>query len=203
VATSLQFSGPKLVHDVDVARYARACPAGSVTQGVYFQYLRSAVEAECGKDERLYAGLSRRDWTAFRRYSLRDFMCLAVNAAQLAHPKEALSEGLRRLGRLAYPSLAATMAGRVVLYAFGERLENVVKALPKAYAISVPGTVVETYELGPTHYRITMKNVYNFVDTYHLGVLEGAVLAMGFQPRITVTVGERLCDAEFQGGWEE
>jgi uncharacterized protein (TIGR02265 family) len=138
---------------------------------------------------------------AFRKYPMRDFMRLSVNAARIAHGGDALSEGLRRVGWLAFQSFSATMAGRVVLFAFGERLENVIWALPKAYEVSVPGAVIETEELGPRRYRIRMQNLYNFVDTYHLGVLEGAILAMGFQPTIAVTVGERICDATFEGGW--
>src|SRR5689334_889273 len=103
------FAGPKLVHDVDVERYIRACPADATTQGTFFRYLCDALEKTHGGDERLYTGLSRRDWTIFRKYPLRDFMTLVVNAARIAFPGEAMSEGLRRMGRLAYPSFAATM----------------------------------------------------------------------------------------------
>ena len=38
-------------------------------------------------------------------------MHLVVNAARILHPKEAISEGMRRVGWLAYPSFAATMGG--------------------------------------------------------------------------------------------
>ena len=201
MAESIEFEGAKLVHDVDVARYLRLCPAGSTTQGTFFQFIRAEVEARCGTDARLFEGLARREWTAFKKYPLHEFMVLSVNAARLAYGEEAMSEGLRRIGRLAYPSFAATMAGRVVLYAFGDRLEHMVRALPKAYAISVPGTRLEVEELGPRRYRIVMCDVYNFVDTYHLGVLEGAILGMGHQPKISVHVDERHCDAVFEGGW--
>jgi uncharacterized protein (TIGR02265 family) len=201
VARAFAFSGPKLTHDVDVDRYLRACPPSATTQGTYFRYLRDSIEAAFGANPRLVEGLETTEWVAFRKYPMRDFMLLSINAARIAYAGEALSEGLRRLGWLAFQSFSATMAGRVVLFAFGERLENVIWALPKAYAVSVPGAVIETEELGPRRYRITMKNLYNFVDTYHLGVLEGAVLAMGFQPAINVTVGEKLCDAVFEGGW--
>jgi uncharacterized protein (TIGR02265 family) len=201
VAKALDFRGPKLTHDIDVDRHLRACPSESTTQGVFFRYIRDSIEADFGASPRLLAGLETADWMAFRKYPMRDFIRLSVNAARIAHTGEALSEGLRRLGWLAFQSFSTTMAGRVVLFAFGERLENMISALPKAYAVSVPGAVIETEELGPRRYRITMKNLYNFVDAYHLGVLEGAILAMGFQPTITVRAGDRLCDAIFEGGW--
>jgi uncharacterized protein (TIGR02265 family) len=201
MAQAIEYSGPKLTHEIDVERYLRACPPHATTRGTFFKYVREAVEKKIGADPRLLTGLTNTDWMAFRKYPLREFMQLSVNAARIAHGEEAISEGLRRVGWLAFPSFAATMAGRVVLFAFGERLENVVSAMPKAYLVAVPGTVVETEELGARLYRVTMRNVYNFVDTYHLGVLEGAVLAMGYQPLITVEVGERPCDAVFEGGW--
>jgi uncharacterized protein (TIGR02265 family) len=201
MAPPLEFTGPTLTHEVDVDGYLSACPAQATTRGTFFRFLRDAIEEQVGADPRLLEGLANTEWTAFRKYPLRDFMQLSVNVARIVHAGEAISEGLRRVGRLAFPSLAATMAGRVVLFAFGERLENVIMALPKAYAVSVPGTRIETTELGPQRYRITMRSVHNFVDTYHLGVLEGAVLAMGQQPRIDVQVGDRPCDAVFEGGW--
>lgn len=94
------------------------------------------------------------------------------------------------------------MAGRVVLFAFGERLENMVNAIPKVYAITVPGSHVEVETVRPAVYRFLYRGVHSFVDTYHLGVLEGAVLEMGFTPRISVRTGQRICDADFEGGWE-
>ncbi len=201
MAQAIEYTGPKLTHDVDVERYVRACPSGATTQGTFFRFLREAVEKRIGPNPRLLEGLRNTEWTAFRKYPLRDFMQLSLNAARVAYGRDALSEGLRRVGWLAFPSFAATMAGRVVLFAFGERLENVISTLPKAYAVAVPGTVVEIQQLGPRRYRATMRNAYNFVDTYHLGVLEGAALALGHQPRITVKLGERPCDAVFEGGW--
>lgn len=66
-------------------------------------------------------------------------MRLAHNGAKLAYLRLALSDGLRRIGWMSYPSFAATMAGRVVLFALGESLEDVVRAAPKAYGIGLPG----------------------------------------------------------------
>lgn len=198
----MQHELPTLSHDVDVARYIRACPADIMTQGTFFRYLRGAVEKKRGPTDALFAGLARRDWTQFGRYPLRDFMQLAVNAARVMHADVAISEGLRRVGRLAYPSFASTMAGRVVLFAFGDELENMVNAIPKVYALTVPGSHVEVQMVAPAEYRFLYRGVHSFVDTYHLGVLEGAVLEMGFTPRISVLMGQRICDADFGGGWE-
>jgi uncharacterized protein (TIGR02265 family) len=128
-------------------------------------------------------------------------MRLVVNAARILHPKEAISEGMRRVGWFAYPSFAATMAGRVVLFAFGDTLDHVVRAVPKAYAISVPDAQVTLTEQTDRHFRVEFRGVHCFVDTYHRGVLEGAIWCHGFDPTIVVTAGARICDADMVADW--
>lgn len=190
-------SGP-----IDAEAYIRACPARATTLGTFFHHVREAVvERTGGTQDRLFAGVSRDRWISFRKYELREFMRLLVNAAGILHADQPLGEGLRRLGWLAYPSFASTMAGRVVLFALGEGLEEMAEALPKAYALGVPEAHVESKKLGPRHYLIRLSDVHCFVDTYHLGVIEGAFTARHVVPRIVVRLGKRSCDAEFEGTW--
>jgi uncharacterized protein (TIGR02265 family) len=129
-------------------------------------------------------------------------MRLAHNGAILAFPRSALSEGLRRMGWMSYPSFAATMAGRVVLFALGETLVDVVRAAPKAYAIGLPGATVTSREIAPQRWRFELRDVYSFVDSYQYGVLEGAVLAFSRKPRVRIRRMARLCDADFDVQWE-
>jgi uncharacterized protein (TIGR02265 family) len=140
-------------------------------------------------------------WTPFLSYPLRDFMHLAVNAAGILHPSEPLAEGLRRVGWLAYPSFASTMAGRIVLFAFGEKLEHVVQATPRIFAVTVPGMEVTIVDRGPRHARMRFQRVYCFADCFMRGVIEGTVWCHGFEPNITVTLDSRPSDAEFFAQW--
>ena len=105
------------------------------------------------------------------------------------------------MGRLAYPSFASTMAGRVVLFALGEGLEQMAEALPKAYALGLHDARVEVERLGPRHYLVRYANAHCFVDTYQLGVIEGAFIAQRVVPNIIVRPGKRICDAELEGKW--
>ena len=109
--------GAVLEQPIDVARYLRMCPSTAETQGTFFQHVRDAVEKQLGTvPAELMRDLPARHWLAFRRYPLREFMQLTVNAAALLHPALPTAEAIRRVGRIAYPSFAATMAGRVVLF---------------------------------------------------------------------------------------
>jgi uncharacterized protein (TIGR02265 family) len=197
------FFTPAFTEEVPLDRYLAACPANAVTRGTFFLHVRDHVAKELGQlPDTLFEGVSRRSWLPFHTYPLREFMRMAHNGARLAYPRMATSDGLRRIGWMSYPSFAATMAGRVVLFAFGDRLEDVVKAAPKAYGIGLPGATVTSREVGPQHWRFSLRDVYSFVDAYHYGVLEGTVLAFSRVPHIRLRLLGRASDADFDVRWD-
>jgi uncharacterized protein (TIGR02265 family) len=193
---------PSLIHSIEVERYLKACPLDETTQGVFLQYIRDEVVKRMGSaPPKLFEGLPRNRWVPFLKYPLRELMHLVVNAARVLHPKQPLAEGIRRVGWFAYPSFAATMAGRVVLFAFGETVEDVIRSLPKAYSICIPEAEASVKDYDDGHLHVELRNVHCFVDTYHRGVLEGALWYHGFDPSVEVTAGPRLCDANLVANW--
>jgi uncharacterized protein (TIGR02265 family) len=197
------FFTPAFTEEVSLERYLAGCPVDGTTRGTFFLHVRDHVTKELGRvPEALFDGVTRRSWLPFNAYSLRDFMRLAHNGARLAYPRLPTSDGLRRIGWMSYPSFAATMAGRVVLFAFGDQLEDVVRAAPKAYGVGLPGATVTSRELAPQHWRFSLRDVYSFVDAYHYGVLEGAVQAFNRVPLIRLRLLGRPSDADFDVRWE-
>ena len=193
---------PSLIHSIEVERYLKACPVDETTQGVFLQYIRDEVVIRTGSaPPKLFEGLPRDRWVPFLKYPLRELMHLVVNAARVLHPKQPLAEGIRRIGWFAYPSFAATMAGRVVLFAFGETVDDVVRSLPKAYSVCIPEAEASVKDYDDGHLHVELRNVHCFVDTYHRGVLEGALWFHGFEPSVEVTAGPRLCDADLVADW--
>ena len=148
----------------------------------------------------MYEGIADRRWVVFKTYPLRDFMRLALNAARILNATVPLSEALRRLGRTAFPSLRATMAGRVVLYALGNRLEDAFRNAPRAYKMVLPQAEV-IVDVRDWSGSIELRRVYNFATSYHFGVFEGTIAEYGFQPRIRIRPGRRWCDATFDVDW--
>jgi uncharacterized protein (TIGR02265 family) len=128
-------------------------------------------------------------------------MRLVVNASRILYPAVPLSEGLRRIGRTAFPSLRSTMAGRAVLFALGNRLEDAFRNAPKAYKLVLPQADV-TVDVGDRRGRIELRGVYNFPTSYHFGVFEGTIAEHGYTPRIHTTPGKRWCDATFDVTWQ-
>jgi uncharacterized protein (TIGR02265 family) len=197
-----EFCTPSWSDDVSLEQYLAACPSSAETLGTFFTHVRDLVEQATGSvPDTLFEGVSKRHWVPFRAYSLRDFMRMAHMAARLVYPDRPLSDGLRRIGWRSYPSFAATMAGRVVLFALGDDLEAVVRASPKAYGIGLPGAKVAAHELDARHWRYEMQGVFSFVDSYHYGVLEGAILAFSRVPDIRLRRLDRSSDAEFDVRW--
>jgi uncharacterized protein (TIGR02265 family) len=197
------FFTPTFADEVSLDRYLVACPADATTRGTFFLHVRDHVAKELGRvPDALFDGIARRAWLPFHTYSLREFMRLAHNGARLAYARLPTSDGLRRIGWMSYPSFAATMAGRVVLFAFGDQLEDIVKAAPKAYGVGLPGATVTSRELGPRHWRFSLRDVYSFADAYHYGVIEGAVLAFSREPHIRLRLLGRPCDADFDVRWQ-
>jgi uncharacterized protein (TIGR02265 family) len=196
------FEEPRYDVDVDVQAYLRECPRGATTRGAFFTSVRDFAHRKLKSlPNELFAGVSRKRWVPFSSYSLAEFMALVVNAAGLVYGDVALGEGLRRLGWISYESFAATMAGRVVLFALGEGLEQVVLAVPKAYALTVPGSQVSVSRRGDRDWLIEMRHVPSFPDCYHAGVLEGAVRAHGFEPDLVLRRQARLSDVDFRVRW--
>jgi uncharacterized protein (TIGR02265 family) len=196
------FIAPDFLAPISLEQALHACPVKATTLGTFFQFIHTslkkrptdAVRAAC-------EGQPTLRWVPFKQYPLRDFMRLAYHAVDALYPEMPRGEGLRRIGWMSYPSFASTMAGRVVLFAFGQRMEDVFSAGPKSYRLGLPNAAVVSRRLGERHYRLEMREVHSFAETYHCGVVEGVILAHGSKPDVRVRRYARSCDVDFDVGW--
>jgi uncharacterized protein (TIGR02265 family) len=198
--TAGPFERPVLNPRVDVDAHLRACPPTATTRGTFFQFLVDVVHDKRHRAD-IFDGVGSRRWVPWNNYPLIDFMRMAINVVRILHRERAVGEGLRSIGRMAYPSFANTMAGRVILHAFGDDIDAMMLAVPRAYAVSVSHLKVTSTRLGPRHWQVQMRDVFNFVETYHLGVLEGALLARGVTPNMQIRRHARPCDLDFDVQW--
>ena len=200
--SALPFEPPDFAAPIDIDAQLQACPAIATARGTFFQYVSDLALKQTGTlPPGLFEGVSARRWTAWNTYPLTDFMRLAVNAARLAFPREPLREGLRRVGWTAYPSFASTMAGRVVVFAFGDDIDAMLQAIPRAYSVSLRGAEARSRRVGPGHWEVELRGVHNFADCYQVGVLEGAVRARGGSPRIRIRRLPRPSDLDLEVRW--
>ena len=145
---------------------------------------------------------ARPRYLPFIDYPLREYMDLLVQAAGALHPREPLRNGLRRIGRLAYPTLAGTLIGRAIFGIAGRNFGTVLSLASRAYSVSLKPGDVELVERSEGRGVVHLRNLWNFPDSYQVGVFEGALIAVGVRGKVLVRVLSR-CDADFEVTWDD
>lgn len=187
------FVRPDFSAPLDVDAYLSTVPARATVKGMFFQDIVDALR-DVGKER---AGVR---YHAFHDYSLRDFMVFLVDAARELHPDVPTREGLRRIGQKAYPVFADTRLGKVVFGVLGSNLAVIMKMAAKGYALSLNVGRAETLDSGNSHTRIHLKEIYCFIDSYQVGVFEGAILAAKRTPDVSMRLISNS-EAELLAQW--
>jgi uncharacterized protein (TIGR02265 family) len=195
-----RFVRPDFAKPVDVVAQKRLVPHGATTKGMQLQ----ALVDEC---RRRGVPLEGRRYVAFRDYPGDEHLDLLVLTAERVWPDLPRREGLRRLGRLAYPAFRSSMIGRVmfgtILGAIGANdVEGVWKLLPKAYSISGSVGGVKIMEVHRDNVLLHFFGIYTFLDAWHIGILEGAVEMFDRVPDVTIRSNSET-EADVRVRWRE
>jgi uncharacterized protein (TIGR02265 family) len=145
----------------------RKTPEANRIHGMYVVGLRQLLEAEG------IQGHGLEDVQRFRYYPLRNYMQLLLDSATTLYPNSVTREGLRMLGRLVIPTFANSLAGKVLMSVVGNNWELGLNCLARGYQVSLrPGkaSVVESLR---GRARVELRDVWNFGDSYQVGVIEG------------------------------
>jgi uncharacterized protein (TIGR02265 family) len=177
------------------AQIARSPEEGAI-KGLYFQDILGTAASVHAK---LEAPRSR--YLPFIDYPIREYMALLVSAAKAVHPREPLRNGLRRLGRTAYPTLAGTRLGRAIFGIAGRDFGTILALASRAYGISVKPGEVSLVERTGTRGVVQLRDLWSFPDTYQVGVFEGALIAVGLRGEVKVRV-RSACDVDFEVTWQ-
>jgi uncharacterized protein (TIGR02265 family) len=171
------FVAPSWTQSLDVEMYLERCPADINVRGMYFNGIVRDILSK------ISTYTPSTSYRAFHYYPLRDFMALVVEAASLLYPMAGAREGIRLVGRNAYRDFADSTIGKVILGAVKNDVSAILSLATKAYGVSMTQAKVGVVERGDHYAILSMSNVYNFLDTYQVGVFEGVFL-------ITATTGE-------------
>jgi len=110
---------------------------------------------------------------SFRDYPLREYMELLIDCAVTVYPQMRVREALRHLGQLAIPTFAKSIVGGVLMGVVGRSWELALKSVSRGYAVSLkPGSAIVS-EIRPGYAVVQLRNVWNFGDSYQVGVIEG------------------------------
>lgn len=190
----LEFQPPDFRQPLNVEALLAATPATATVKGMYPQRLVELM-AQQGTVER-----EPRRYVAFKDYPMRELMQRVVDAARVLHPKLTLREGIRELGRLVFPTLQASIAGRVLFSFAGKSYESALKRVTQGYALSQNPGSAQLVSLGTREAIVELRGVWNFPDCYQIGVHEGALAWYDHTGRIDVRV-HSPCDVDLRIRW--
>jgi uncharacterized protein (TIGR02265 family) len=179
---------------LDVASYVDVTPPNARVKGMY----ASAV-VDGARNRGVVLPSARERYLAFQDVPMREYSTLLVEAATAFFPKTTLRSGLRRLGRSTHGIFAQSTVGRVVLSTAND-LPGALAACVKGYAISLPPSRAELLAIDAQRAVLSLSNVYNFLDSHHIGVLEGIARACGVRVEARVKLTSPF-DGEIELTW--
>ena len=159
-----------------VAEYLQLVPKAATIKGLF---ITSVIE-ELGTKRQQLAESSNR-YTAFKDYPLTLQVKLIAEVARLAHPEVPLREGIRRVGLGIYPRFAASLLGKVLFSAVGTDPVAMMRAGSKAYASAASVGSVELVHADQGSATLRLQAMYNFIDCYQVGILQGAFSVLGIK----------------------
>ncbi|MEM9188511.1 MAG: DUF2378 family protein [Myxococcota bacterium] len=169
------FIAPDFTAPVDVEALVQSLPKKATVKGMFFRALVGGTKFS----------LDRR-YLPFIDYPAERFLRAAVEIAAKRYPRRPVLEALRRLGWEAYPVLADSMIGKVIFGVLRDDLNLVFENARRGYQVSIQPAVVRSEAVGTDHWRIHYEELYIFVDSYQVGVVEGCIRHFGRNPEVRI-----------------
>lgn len=162
------------------------------TKGMFFEQL--AREAR-------NAGVAcEPHYVTFRDYPLRDFMRLQADYAPIRYPGVPVREAQRRMGSEAFPALMNSIPGRMLFTLARGNILAALRLAPEAYKHNLSHSTLSLRLEGTRQVVLEFRDVPNFPDCYHVGVIEGVCRAFNAEPRIRTRV-HSACDVDMLVRW--
>jgi len=182
---------PRFDAPVDVDAHLALLPADAMTKGLFcIDLLRMGARAATAAELIRAAQIPERRHVAFRDYPAAENMRLTVAVAKAVFPRLPLGEGLRRLGQGTFDSVLGTHMGRSVLGILGPDIEKILLAAPKALKHLVNFGKVTSEKAGAHTYLFRVRELPAFLETFQVGVIEGALRHCRAQAKIRVALDD-------------
>jgi uncharacterized protein (TIGR02265 family) len=116
-------------------------------------------------------------YVGFKFYPLHLWQRFIIDVARRLYPEAPLRGALRKVGLSAYPTFADSIVGRVVFGVLGKDLGRILRVASKGFEHSLNSARVELVASDERSVRLHLAGVYGFIDSYNIGVFEGAFKA--------------------------
>jgi uncharacterized protein (TIGR02265 family) len=170
-------------------------PAKNTVKGMYVQGVLDALDSRGVKrppHDRIQP---------FKDYPLREYMEMLIDSAVTLYPSSTVAVGLRRLGQLAIPTFATSIVGRVIMGTVGRSWELALKCVSRGYEVSLKPGKATVAEMTHSRALLQLRDIWNFGDSYQVGVVEGLMDWCGIDGKITTKVISRS-SIDFEIEWQ-
>jgi uncharacterized protein (TIGR02265 family) len=185
---------PVLTTPLDLAAHVAGAPAHGKVKGMFFRRIVEETRSLTGR------AIDGRPYFPFSDYPLPEWLNLLHDAARYAYPREPVRVGLRRLGRSMFPTFAETTVGKVIFSVAGNSVMRALPLYPKIWSVISNHGTAEVDELRPGRVLIRLRYVWDFVDCFQVGSLEGGMAFFGVDAAVKVHVLS-ACDADYEIRW--
>jgi uncharacterized protein (TIGR02265 family) len=127
-------------------------------------------------------------YASFTDYPLRDFMRLLADYAPAHYPGMPLRQAFRQAGNEAFSTLMSSVAGRALLVMARSDLRSALRLAPEAYKHNLSHCSVTLSLEASRQAILEFRDVWNFPECYHVGIIEGLCQAFGAEGRVRTHV---------------
>lgn len=192
---------PRRCDDVDVDAHILAMRPDATARGMYFNLAIDYARRHAGGvDVFAAARLEYQQFRAFLSYPYDAFLRLTYAAAVVSHPDVAIGEALRRVGGEVYGTLLRAQVGRVIFSVLEKDFGRVVAAGARGWRISQNFGHVQHELLGAGHAALHFRDMPSYLETYQVGVVEGAMRWCGVEGEVEIEL-KSLTSATMELWW--
>ena len=182
---------PRFDGSADLDAHLALLPGEATCKGLFFVDLlrmgaRVATPAELSRN----AQIAERRYVGFRDYSAAENLRLTVAVAKAVYPRLSLGEALRRIGQATFDNVLGTQVGRSTLGILGPDIERILLAAPRTLKHLVNFGRVTSEKAGAHTYVFRVKELPVFLETYLVGVLEGALRHCRATGRVRIAIDD-------------
>jgi uncharacterized protein (TIGR02265 family) len=182
-----EFHAPPWDAPLDVNAEIEGLPKGATMKGLFM--LPMVAEAQ-SRGVTLPAARDR--YLPFSDYPLAEHARLLVESAHSFYPNLTTRRGLRKLGHAAVHAFRQATIGKV-MWATVSSVDSALEAASKTYSIAVPSSHLSTLERSPGRAVVRLwGGAHCFLDSNHVGTLEGVLRASQVEGSVAVRVESRF-----------
>lgn len=185
------FVDPRTHLPVELEAQIALLPARATCKGMFFaDPMERARRVDPAVDLFARAGVAPRRYVPFVDYPHAEWMRIANASAAVIAPGGRVGEGLRELGCHAYDVIFDNPIGKVLFGPLGFDLERIFEHAGTGYRLGLGFGAVSTERVASQRWRVRYRDFPSFIETYNVGVIEGAVRRYGYTPRVRVRLDD-------------